>query len=132
VLALAIHRFASDRVRRGAAWDCGFPAPPVREGAPDAQYTPSSFAQPIRRVFATGLMRARENVDMPIPGESRAARFVVSLTDPAWATLFGPLARSVDWLTARANGLQFLTIRQYLSLMFVALVVLLAIVAVAR
>jgi hydrogenase-4 component B len=132
VVSYGIHRLASDKIRRSDAWDCGFPAPAVNEGQPDTQYTPSSFAQPVRRVFASGLMRARESVDMPIPSETRAARFSLSLTDPAWATVFGPVARTASWIGTRANVLQFLTIRQYLSLMFAALVVLLAIVAVAR
>ena len=41
-----IHRFASRAVRRGPAWDCGFPDP-----NPVTQYTADSFAQPLRRVF---------------------------------------------------------------------------------
>src|SRR4051812_13102283 len=41
-----IHRFASRAVRRGPAWDCGFPDP-----SPATQYTAGGFAQPIRRVF---------------------------------------------------------------------------------
>lgn len=46
--------------------------------------------------------------------------------------MFGPIARTASWIGERANLLQFLTIRQYLSLMFAALVLLLAMVAVAR
>ena len=46
--AFAIHRFASDRLRRAPAWDCGYPDP-----SPATQYTAASFAQPIRRVFGT-------------------------------------------------------------------------------
>ena len=50
-----IHRFASRAVRRGPAWDCGFPDP-----SPATQYTADSFAQPIRRVFGTrGVPRPR-------------------------------------------------------------------------
>ena len=43
--AVLIHRFASRRLRRAPAWDCGFPDP-----QPATQYTAGSFAQPIRRV----------------------------------------------------------------------------------
>src|SRR4051794_25531368 len=60
--ALAIHRFASDRLRRAPAWDCGYPDP-----SPATQYSASSFAQPIRRVFGTVVFRAREHVEMPPP-----------------------------------------------------------------
>ena len=55
-----IHRFASHRLRRSSAWDCGFPDP-----NPATQYTADSFAQPIRRVFGETVFRAREQVDMP-------------------------------------------------------------------
>ena len=47
-------------MRRGPAWDCGFPDP-----SPATQYTADSFAQPIRRVFGEVVFRARERVDMP-------------------------------------------------------------------
>jgi hypothetical protein len=127
VLVLGIHRYASNRVRRSIPWGCGFPDP-----GPTSQYTASSFGQPIRRVFVSGLFLARESVDMPRPGETRPARFTLRLSDPAWDLLFTPLGRSVDWITARANRLQFLTIRQYLSMMFAALVVLLVMVAVSQ
>ena len=50
--AVAIHRLASDRLRRAPAWDCGYPDP-----SPATQYTASSFAQPIRRVFGTARVR---------------------------------------------------------------------------
>ena len=60
-----IHRFASNRLRRGPAWDCGYPDP-----RPETQYTASSFAQPIRRVFGTLVFRAREQIEMPPPGDA--------------------------------------------------------------
>ncbi len=72
--AAAIHRLASDRLRRGPAWDCGYPDP-----SPATQYTASSFAQPIRRVFGTLVFRARERVEMPPPGDMRPARLEVEL-----------------------------------------------------
>ena len=56
-----------DRLRRAPAWDCGFPDP-----SPATQYTAGSFAQPIRRVFGTVVFRAREHVEMPPPGDTRA------------------------------------------------------------
>ena len=53
--AVVIHQFASNRLRRGPAWDCGYPDPSIA-----TQYTASSFAQPIRRVFGTLVFRASE------------------------------------------------------------------------
>src|SRR5262249_56111309 len=58
--AWAIHRLASDKLRRAPPWDCGYP-----DANPATQYTASSFAQPIRRVFGTVVFHAREHVEMP-------------------------------------------------------------------
>ena len=94
--------------------------------SPATQYTADSFAQPIRRVFGEVVFQARERVDMPPPGDARPARLTVTLRDLVWDALYAPIAGAV-WLAAeRLNHLQFLTIRQYLSLVFAALVALLA------
>ncbi|MGZ8348893.1 MAG: hydrogenase 4 subunit B [Allosphingosinicella sp.] len=122
--ALVIHRVASNRLRRTPAWDCGFPDP-----SPTTQYSASSFAQPIRRVFGTSIFRAREEVSMPPPGDGRPARLTVTLRDLAWELIYVPLARGAAWLSERLNHLQFLTIRQYLSLVFAVLVFLLVVLA---
>jgi hydrogenase-4 component B len=123
--AFFIHRFASRALRRGPAWGCGFP-----DVGPTAQYTAASFAQPLRRVFGTLVFRARERVDMPAPGEMRPARFDVELSDLAWDWLYTPIAGAVAFAADRLNKLQFLTIRRYLSLVFLALVVLLLVLAI--
>jgi NADH:ubiquinone oxidoreductase subunit 5 (subunit L)/multisubunit Na+/H+ antiporter MnhA subunit len=123
--ALVIHRFASARLRRAPAWDCGFP-----DQSPITQYSASSFAQPIRRVFGTFVFRAREDVGMPAPGSGEPARMSVTIRDPAWDWLFDPLVRSVDAVTLRLNFLQFLTVRRYLSLVFGALILLLMVLAI--
>ncbi|HEV8027775.1 MAG TPA: hydrogenase 4 subunit B [Stellaceae bacterium] len=127
LLVFVIHRFASNRVRRSAPWDCGFPDP-----RPETQYTSSSFAQPIRRIFGSAAFAAREHIDMPLPGDTRPARFEVSLRDPVWDNLYAPVTFAIAWLADRLNVLQFQTIRRYLSLMFAALVLLLLVVAVSQ
>ena len=123
--AFAIHRLASDKLRRAPAWDCGFP-----DRSPATQYTASSFAQPIRRVFGTAVFRAREHGEMPAPGDVRPARLVVELRDLIWDAIYAPIATAVDGAAERLNKLQFLTIRQYLSLVFGALVTLLLVIAI--
>ena len=122
--ASAIHRLASRRVRRGPAWDCGFPVP-----TPVTQYSATSFAQPIRRVFGTVFFHAAEHVTMPPPGNMSAASLTVTLRDPIWDGIYAPLARGVIDTADRLNILQFLTIRRYLSVVFVLLVVLLFVLA---
>jgi formate hydrogenlyase subunit 3/multisubunit Na+/H+ antiporter MnhD subunit len=123
--AAAIHKLASNRLRRAPAWDCGYPDP-----SPSTQYTASSFAQPIRRVFGTLVFRAQEHVEMPPPGDARPARLTVRLSDLIWDVLYAPIAGVVDYIAGRLNQLQFLTIRRYLSLVFLALVGLLLALAI--
>ena len=62
---------------------------------------------------------------MPEPGDSRPARFVVTLSDPVWDTLFAPIAKAVSFVAERLNVFQSLSIRHYLSFVFAALVGLL-------
>jgi hydrogenase-4 component B len=125
IAAFAIHRLASDKLRRGPAWGCGYLDP-----GPSTQYTADSFAQPIRRVFGTVVFHAREIGEMPPPGATTPARLTVELRDLIWDTLYAPIAVGVAFATERLNYLQFLTIRSYLSLVFAALVLLLLVLAI--
>jgi formate hydrogenlyase subunit 3/multisubunit Na+/H+ antiporter MnhD subunit len=124
IASVAIHRLASDRVRRAPAWDCGFP-----DDSPAIQYTASSFSQPIRRVFGTLVFGAREIGEMPPPGSAATARLTVVMHDPIWEGLYAPIAKIISFATLRINVLQFLTIRRYLTLVFVALVLLLVVLS---
>jgi len=119
-----IHRFASSAVRRAPAWDCGFPDP-----SPVTQYSASSFAQPTRRVFVTRIFGVRQEVAIPPPGDTRPARFLLEIPDPIWDELYAPVGSLLSILTRQLNYLQFLTIRRYLSLVFLALVALLLVLA---
>jgi formate hydrogenlyase subunit 3/multisubunit Na+/H+ antiporter MnhD subunit len=122
--AYVIHRVASNAVRRAPPWDCGYPDP-----SPTTQYTADSFAQPIRRVFGTVVFDAREQGHMPPPGDPRPARLTVQLRDLVYEWLYAPVAVGVSFAAERLNHLQFLTIRRYLSLVFLALVSLLTVIA---
>lgn len=126
LLAIAvIHRFASRALRRAPAWGCGFSDP-----APGAQYSGASFAQPLRRVFGTFVFAAREHVVLPPPGDTRPAQFTLTIRDLIWDALYVPIAGAVMFAAGRLNRFQYLTIRQYLSLVFLALVSLLAVLAI--
>jgi formate hydrogenlyase subunit 3/multisubunit Na+/H+ antiporter MnhD subunit len=125
IATLAIHRFASNRTRRAPAWDCGFVEP-----SPATQYTGDSFSQPIRRVFGSLVFRARERVEMPQPGDLGAARHQVELRDLIWDGLYASIAGAIGFAADRLNHLQFLTIRRYLSMVFLALVILLLVLAI--
>lgn len=115
-----IHRFASHRLRRGPAWDCGFP-----NADPMAQYGAASFAQPIRRVLGTVVLRVREEVEMPEPGNIAPARLTVRSRDLIWEDVYLRVADTVATIATRMNSLQFLTIRRYLLLVTLFLVGLL-------
>ena len=125
--AFAVRRFASHALRRSPPWDCGFP-----DASPATQYTAGSFAQPIRRVFGSVVFRAREQVAMPKPGDTAVARLRVELRDTVWDALYAPVIRLVEATAERLNRMQFLTIRNYLTLVFAALVTLLIIVGTWR
>jgi hydrogenase-4 component B len=118
--AWAVHRFASRRVRRAPAWDCGFP-----NADPMTQYSAGGFAQPLRRVLGVDILGAQETVFMPEPGDLGPARLTVTVDDPIWRNGYAPIGTLVLYVATKMNGLQFLTIRRYLSLVFLLLIVLL-------
>lgn len=121
---LAVHRFASRAVRRASFWDCGYPDPGIL-----AQYSATSLAQPIRRVFASVAFAAHEQVDMPPPGDPRPAVLRRFLSNPAWDFLYMPVAGAVGATATLLNHVQFFTVRRYLSFVVMALVVLLVVLA---
>jgi formate hydrogenlyase subunit 3/multisubunit Na+/H+ antiporter MnhD subunit len=123
---VVVHRLSERKTRRGPAWDCGFP-----DSSPTTQYSASSFAQPLRRVYGSVAFSARETVTMPPPGDATPARFSVVVVDHIWRVLYVAPGRGVLLLAGWLNVLQFLSIRRYLVLMFSALVILLLIVALS-
>jgi len=125
ITAFASHRLASDKLRRGPAWGCGYPDP-----SPATQYTANSFAQPIRRVFGTVVFHAREIGEMPPPGSTAPARLTVELRDLIWDRIYAPIGTGIAYTAERLNYLQFLTIRSYLTLVFAALVFLLLVLSI--
>ena len=74
--------------------------------------------------------RNRLRMDMPAPGDIRPARLTVQMSDLVWSALYAPIAGAVGFAADRMNHLQFLTIRRYLSLVFLALVGLLLVLAI--
>ncbi|MFI4981919.1 MAG: hydrogenase 4 subunit B, partial [Nevskiales bacterium] len=97
--------------------------------SPATQYTAGSFAQPIRREFGTLVFRARERISMPPPGDLSPARLEVRMRDLIWEFLYAPIGVAVGFLADLLDGLQFLSIRKYLSLVFALLVLLLLVLA---
>ncbi len=125
VVALLVRATANRSLRRGATWDCGFPDP-----KPVTQYSASSFAEPIRRVFGTLAFAARAHVSMPKPGDMAPASLEVTLIDPVWETFYAPVSHAIGFAADRTNVLQFLTIRRYLLIVVSTLIFLLTVMAI--
>lgn len=119
-----IERFWPTRGRRAPAWDCGYVEP-----SPLTQYTASSFAQPVRRALGKIAFSTREILDMPLPGETRAARLTVRIDDRFMDYLYEPASKAVWFCAGKLNGVNFLSIQEYLGLVFTVLVALLVVVA---
>ena len=122
--AIVVHRFASRMVRKAPFWDCGYPGLDAV-----AQYSATSLAQPIRRVFGAIAFAAHEQVEMPPPGDPRPAILQRFLRDPVWDFMYAPVANAIGASATLLNYIQFFTIRRYLSFVFIALVVLLVVLA---
>jgi hypothetical protein len=67
---------------------------------------------------------------MPPPGDIRPARLRIELHDLIWEGVYQPIAGAIGVSSEKLNRLQFLTIRQYLSLVFATLVTLLLVLAI--
>lgn len=113
----AVRRFYHQRVRRAAAWDCGF-------GRLDSrmQDTAEGFGQPIRRLFQPFFAITRE---LPSPSDT-APRYRVVIGDRFWRGLYEPLGALVQRVAGRIAWLQQGSIAAYLLYSFVTLVALLA------
>jgi hydrogenase-4 component B len=107
------------RVRRAPAWDCGFP-----EQTPRMQDSAQGFGQSIRVIFEP-IFRIRTR--MPQPEESRP-RFELHVEDRFWHWLYRPVARFIEFLSAKAGLLQQGRISVYLLYSFVTLIALLVLV----
>jgi len=87
VTFLAVRLFAHGRVRRTAAWDCGYPWQTSR-----MQDTAEGFGQPIRHMFGAFFRMER---DLPSPTDL-TPRYRVHIEDHFWRTNRSP-QRCNDW-----------------------------------
>ena len=119
VTVLVVHRFYHGRLRRGPAWDCGFPAQTAR-----MQDTAEGFGQPIRRLFEPFFKIENE---LPTAFDTHP-RYHGRSDDRIWLHLYLPIKRTTEKLSSWVALLQHGRIHLYLSYTFVTLVVLLAFV----
>ena len=111
-----VHRLYHGRLRRGPAWDCGYPLQTAR-----MQDTAEGFGQPIRQVFEVFFRIERT---LPAPSDT-APRYAVKAEDRLWYALYAPIARGVETLARWVGLVQQGRIAVYLMYSFVTLLALL-------
>jgi formate hydrogenlyase subunit 3/multisubunit Na+/H+ antiporter MnhD subunit len=111
------------RVEVELGWGCGG----VRT-SPRMQYTATSYAEPLLRVFDDALSPTRD-VEVTHVAESRhtvrTMSYSQTVTDVVEARLYEPGLRAVTWVGDRARGVQNGSIHRYLAFSFTALVLVL-------
>ncbi|MBI5659811.1 MAG: hydrogenase 4 subunit B [Nitrosomonadales bacterium] len=117
--AFAVKKFYHGRVRRGPAWDCGFPAQTAR-----MQDTAEGFGQPIRQIFEWYMGVVRQ---VPAPFD-RHPHFHSETHDLLWNIFYAPAKRMNDAAGKLMGKLQHGRIHIYLLYSFVTLLALLAFV----
>jgi len=115
--ALAVRGLYHHRVRRGAAWDCGFGGLTAR-----MQDTAEGFGQPIRHLFGAffAMHRTLPSAFDEVP------RYRVVVGDQVWQRLYLPLGPLVQGAAATIAWLQQGRIATYLLYSFITLIALLA------
>jgi hydrogenase-4 component B len=118
VLAIVnVRFFYHQRIRKGAAWDCGFGGLNSR-----MQDTAEGFGQPIRHLFQPLFAMVRE-----LPGPfDRRPKYRLEIGDRIWHALYQPLGPLVRRVADKVAWLQQGRIATYLLYSFVTLLVLLA------
>jgi len=119
IAVVAVRLVYHRRVRRSAAWDCGY-------GTLDARMQDSAegFGQPIRHIFQGFFGVERE---LPSPFD-RKPHYRVVVTDLIWRALYAPVEPLVQRVANAFAWLQQGRIASYLLYSFVTLIVLLGLV----
>lgn len=116
VVFILVRLLAHGRIRRTAAWDCGYPWQTSR-----MQDTAEGFGQPIRHMFGTFFRMER---DLPSPDDA-SPRYRIHIEDRLWRSIYLPIARAVQRLADLIGVLQSGRLSIYLMYSFITLIVLL-------
>jgi hydrogenase-4 component B len=111
-----VHRNYRGGLRKGPAWDCGFPMQ-----TPRMQDTAEGFGQPIRQVFEPFFRIERT---LPSPFDAKP-KYLVTLGDHCWYWLYLPVARGTEILGRLIGLIQQGRISVYLTYSFCTLLALL-------
>lgn len=99
-------------------WDCGYAA-----ASPRVQYSASSFADPIVRMFRV-ILRTRRHVHAPEGFFPPAASLETHTDDVLMARVFEPATRGVTKLASLVSRLQQGSTHLYLMYIFVTIIIL--------
>ena len=114
-------------LRRAEAWGCGRQLQTAR-----MQYTATSFAEPLQRVF-DDVLRPDRDLDVSHLAESRyyveKVTYRTSIGDAVEHGLYRPVIGAVQWWGRHARAVQNGSVHRYLAYGLVALVVILAVIA---
>jgi hydrogenase-4 component B len=119
-------RFARAPLESSGTWDCGYAAPTAR-----TQYSASSFAEPLVRVFSFALL-PRIRGPRPAPVFPGAAAFHSDVPDLVLERIVLPATRGLADLFSWLRVLQQGSVQGYLVYVWLALVALLAVSGVTR
>ncbi|HQS57708.1 MAG TPA: hydrogenase 4 subunit B [Gallionellaceae bacterium] len=114
-----VKKFYHRRLRRSAAWDCGYPEQTAR-----MQDTAEGFGQPIRQIFDLFFGVTRE---VPSPFDKKP-HYRGETRDLLWEWCYLPIAALTEKISALVGRLQHGRIHIYLLYSFVTLLALLAFV----
>ena len=111
-----VRRAYHGRLRRGPAWDCGYPLQ-----TPRMQDTAEGFGQPIRQVFEPFFRLERT---LPTPFDEKPV-YKVTAEDHLWYWLYLPVARGAEFVARLVGRIQQGRIAAYLMYSFITLLALL-------
>lgn len=106
-------------VEQTVTWDCGYAAP-----AASMQYTSSSFAQPITKLFRL-FLGSSQKYSPPQGLFAKETSFASETPDMCAERCWGPLFRGVDWCLSGLRFLQHGHLHVYILYIAIALLVLL-------
>ena len=125
LIVLARTTLARRRVRRVDAWGCGRDVQ-----TPRMQYTATSFAEPLQRVFAD-VLRPQSDVEITHVAESRyyeqSLVYENRVADVVEARGYRPIVDRFMGIGRRARGLQNGSVNRYLALGFIAVLIALVV-----
>jgi hypothetical protein len=117
ITSRAVKRYYHGRLRRGPAWDCGYPAQNAR-----MQDTGEGFGQPVRQIFEWFMGMVRH---VPSPFDLHPY-FHFETHDRLWNLFYIPIKQLNEMVGNQIGKLQHGRIHVYLLYSFVTLLALLA------